>query len=191
MKMLRRRPALTAASRPGRFPIESTTVELVATARQPPRALLRSYAAPRDRRARSQPLAHLNAVAVAATASGSDDDDDADLCDARLAAAAVGLRSRLDVSTACRFSIDSTSADSGIRSSTHSHSSAATTSASSVEERHVSVTNRDFSLSCILQSTPPLAEAIFDHIAMSPDELPFNAGDTITILDQVSVDDCC
>ncbi|KAI6232290.1 Rho guanine nucleotide exchange factor 3 [Aphelenchoides besseyi] len=144
LKMLRHR-RVTPSQRPGKFPLPSDD-------HQPPRALLRSYPLQlRERRARSQPLQQLGL-----TAEISDDE-------------LPRLPTHVSRADACRFSVESSSADSGIRSSTHSNSSAATTSCSisSGDER----------------TTLPIAEAVYDHLAMMADELPFRCGDTIKILD--------
>ncbi|KAI6173572.1 Rho guanine nucleotide exchange factor 3 [Aphelenchoides besseyi] len=144
LKMLRHR-RVTPSQRPGKFPLPSDEP-------QPPRALLRSYPLQlRERRARSQPLQQLGL-----TAEISDDE-------------LPRLPTHVSRADACRFSVESSSADSGIRSSTHSNSSAATTSCSisSGDER----------------TTLPVAEAVYDHLAMMADELSFRCGDTIKILD--------
>lgn len=126
------------------------------------RALARSYAVPgRERRAQSQPL----------NSSPHDSDSDAET------SAAAQHLSRAD-----RFSIDSEagrcSHDSGIRSSTHSSSSTATTS-SSLASRDPPPAFHE----------PLLAEALWDHVAMLADELPFRLGDLITVVDSSSSTD--
>jgi hypothetical protein len=93
--------------------------------------------------------------------NGDDSDDD-------ILTNAVGHISRAD-----RFSIDSgvsNSHDSGIRSSTHSNVSATTSTLSSQDECQGMI----------------LAEAVWDHVAILADELPFAIGDIITVLDSTS-----
>ncbi|KAH7728840.1 Variant SH3 domain containing protein [Aphelenchoides avenae] len=94
--------------------------------------------------------------------------DDSDECPDDIVINGGGHVSRAD-----RFSIDSEashSQDSGIRSSTHSNASATTSTASSHDEAQGML----------------LAEAVWDHVAMLSDELPFSIGDMITVLDSTS-----
>uniref|UniRef100_A0A915D475 SH3 domain-containing protein n=1 Tax=Ditylenchus dipsaci TaxID=166011 RepID=A0A915D475_9BILA len=109
------------------------------------------------------------------------------------AAAAAYPRRRKQVhrghlSRADRFSIDSeagnSSQDSGIRSSMHSNSSTATSTSSS---SGIATGNNSSQKSTTSHpSSMLLVEAVWDHIAMLADELPFISGDIITVLDSTS-----
>ncbi|CAD5229567.1 unnamed protein product [Bursaphelenchus okinawaensis] len=154
LNMLKRRAGITPVQRPLKYP--SQNIYQQSPQQYPPRTLVRSYAHQvRERRARSQPL-HQIPIRIA----NVDDSED----------------EKTHLSRADRFSIDSeagrSSHDSGIRSSTHSNSSATTSSSiSSVHEENAGLL---------------LAEALWDHVAMLTEELPFQLGDVVTVLDSTS-----
>ncbi|KAI1699859.1 rhoGEF domain-containing protein [Ditylenchus destructor] len=98
---------------------------------------------------------------------------------------------RSHLSRADRFSIDSeagnSSQDSGIRSSMHSNSSSNGSGEGNTGQNDKYPQNKSSTTSSSYNpSSMLMVEAIWDHVAMLADELPFANGDIITVLDASS-----